>query len=81
MRFRVAARQHLGHELGIVGRLVAGMSLPKRVPVLGKDLLEDVPVPYRGGQHLEAPSSRKFAVYGALLLPHPRYVVYPSEEP
>ena len=54
---RVATRQHLGHEAFVVGRLVARMSVLKRAPVIGKDLLEDIPVPRGLGHHGVAPSA------------------------
>src|SRR5215510_9361729 len=54
--FRVATRQHLGHQALVVGRLVARMGVGKRVPVLGKDPLEDTPVPRGLYQHRLAPS-------------------------
>src|SRR5215475_3846244 len=53
---RVATRQHLGHEAFVVGRLVTRMGVLKRVPVIGKDLLEDIPVPRGLGHHGGAPS-------------------------
>ena len=54
--FRVAARQHLGHQAIVVRRLVARMSMLKRLPVVSKDLLEDVPVPRGCCHHRVAPS-------------------------
>jgi hypothetical protein len=54
--FRVATRQHLSHQALVVERLVARMGVGKRVPVIGKDLLEDTPVPRRGGHHRVTPS-------------------------
>src|SRR5215475_16111313 len=54
--FRVATRQHLGHQVIIVGRLVARMGVCEPVPVLSKDLLEDTPVPRGLYQHRLAPS-------------------------
>jgi hypothetical protein len=42
-RLGVATHQHLGHQAIVVRRLVAWMGVWKRVPVLGKDLLEDTP--------------------------------------
>jgi hypothetical protein len=52
---RVATRQHLGHQAIIVGRLVARMGACKPVPVLGKDLLEDLPVPRGCCKHQGTP--------------------------
>ena len=61
---RGATRQHLGHQVIIVGRLVARMGACKPVPVLSKDLLEDIPVPRGCCNHPGAPSwgVRMFAV-------------------
>lgn len=42
---RVTTPEHLGHQAIIVGRLVARMGVFEPVPVIGKNLLEDVPVP------------------------------------
>src|SRR5712691_579520 len=53
---RVATRQHLGHQAIIVGRLVARMGMGTLVPVIGKDLLEDVPIPRGFCHHQVAPS-------------------------
>src|SRR5262245_54964740 len=53
---RVATRQHFGHQAIIVGGLVARMGVLKRAPVIGKDLLEDIPVPRGLGHHGVAPS-------------------------
>ena len=53
---RVATRKHLGHQAIVIGRLVARMGVCKPVPVLGKDLLEDIPVPRGCCNHQVAPS-------------------------
>src|SRR5712691_7295137 len=53
---RVATRQHLGHQALIVGRLVARMGMGTLVPVIGKDPLEDVPIPRGFCHHQVAPS-------------------------
>src|SRR2546426_3211319 len=53
---RVATRQHLGHEAIVVGGLIPRVGALKRVPVLGKDLLEDTPVPRGLWHHRGAPS-------------------------
>src|SRR5919109_885866 len=54
--FRVATRHHLRHQALVVGRLVARMGVGERVPVLGKDLLEDTPIPRGVGHHRVPPS-------------------------
>src|SRR5438270_3717974 len=53
---RVATRQHLGHEAIVVGGLIPRMGALKRIPALGKDLLEDTPVPRGLWHHRGAPS-------------------------
>jgi hypothetical protein len=53
---RVPTREHLRHQALIVGRLVTRMDVLKRLPVIGEDLLEDIPVPRRLDQHRVAPS-------------------------
>jgi hypothetical protein len=35
------ARQHLGHQTIIIGRLIARMGVLKCLPVISKDLLKD----------------------------------------
>src|SRR5207249_12335152 len=54
--FWVATRQHLRHQALAVGRLVARIGVGKRVPMIGKDLLEDTPVPRALYQQRLAPS-------------------------
>jgi hypothetical protein len=41
---RIAAGEHLVHEAIVVGFIVARIDAFKPIPVLDKDLLEDVPV-------------------------------------
>src|SRR4029453_17562891 len=43
--FRMATRQHLRHQPVVIGGLIARMGVLKRLPVIGKDLLKDTPVP------------------------------------
>ena len=50
---QAATPEHLGHQALIVGRLVARMGVCEPIPVLGKDLLEDVPAP-RGNASMRA---------------------------
>jgi hypothetical protein len=60
----IAAIQHLGHQVIVVCCLVARMGALKRLPVVGKDLLEDIPVPRGCCNHQGTPSwgGRMFAV-------------------
>src|SRR5207249_12202833 len=44
-------REHLRHQALIVRRLISRMGMLKRLPVIGKDLLEDAPVQRRGCTH------------------------------
>ena len=46
----------LAHELIIIGSLIARMGRLKRLPVIGKELLKDTPVPCGCCQHLRPPS-------------------------
>src|SRR6516165_9508180 len=52
----VAAVEHLVDEPLIVGRSVARTALFKPLPVIDKDLFEDVPVPRRLDEHQITPS-------------------------
>src|SRR5262245_1514837 len=54
--FRVATCQHLGYQAIVVRRLIPRMGVLKRLPVIGKDLLEDTPIPRGFGHHRVAPS-------------------------
>src|SRR5215471_13615268 len=54
--FRVATRQHLGDQASGVRRLIPRMGVLKRLPVIGKDLLEDTPIPRGFGHYRVAPS-------------------------
>src|SRR5262249_4979707 len=74
--FRVATRQHLGHQVIIVGRLVARMGVFEPVPVLSKDLLEDIPVRCMCYPHQD-PRSWGRVVLGAVVVPPRLYAVHP----
>ena len=43
--FRITTRQHLRHQPVVIGGLIARMGVLKRLPMIGKDLLKDTPVP------------------------------------
>src|SRR6516165_11267537 len=43
--FRIATREYLRHQTVVIGGLIARMGVLKRLPVIGKDLLKDTPVP------------------------------------
>src|SRR5215831_576825 len=70
---RGATRQHLRYQALVVGRLVARMGVGKRGPVIGKDLLEDTPVPRGVGHHRVTPSGGDEAVVSRF-----RRFVHPS---
>jgi hypothetical protein len=53
---RIATRQHLRDQASVVGRLIARIGALKRLPVIGKNLFEDTPVPRGCGQHPRPPS-------------------------
>ena len=75
---RVATPEHLGHQAIIVRRLVTRKGVLKRGPVLGKDLLEDTPVPRGLYHHRVAPRwggsmvavQRLYHVSSASSIPH-----------
>src|SRR5712692_7809261 len=52
----VPAPEHLVHEFIIVALIVPRIDVLEPVPVLDKDLFEDVPVPRRFCNHQDAPS-------------------------
>src|SRR4029434_1954696 len=54
--FRVATRQHLGHQVIVVGCLITRMGALEWGPVIGKDPLEDTPVSRELCHHRVAPS-------------------------
>src|SRR5713101_9072596 len=54
--FRVATPKHLGHQAIVIRGLIPRMGVLKRLPVIGKDLLEDTPVPRGCCNHRVAPS-------------------------
>jgi hypothetical protein len=58
----MATRQHLGHQIMRVGRLIARMGVGESIPVVGKELLEDVPVPCGCCQHEGPPSAESDTV-------------------
>ena len=41
----VATGEHLAHQTIVIGGLIPRMGVLKRLPVIGKDLLKDAPVP------------------------------------
>src|SRR6266446_33475 len=69
--------EHLVDESLIVGRVVAGTELFEALPVIDKDLFEDVPVPRRFDNHQIAPSEGG-DVGDAAFLPHLTPCVHPS---
>ena len=54
--FRIATREHLAHQPIVIGGLIARMGVLKRLPVIGKDLLKDTPVPGGCCKHPRPPS-------------------------
>src|SRR5687767_14225509 len=59
----VATLKHVGHQAIIVRPLVTRMGMLKHGPVIGKDLLEDTPVPQDVCHHQAAPSERDQVVW------------------
>src|SRR5712691_6629100 len=52
----VATGEHLAHQPMVIRGLIARMGLLKHLPVIGKDLLKDTPVPCGCGKHPSPPS-------------------------
>ena len=53
---RIATAQHLLHKAVVIASVVARMALFEDVPMIRKDLLEDVPMPPGFDNHEVAPS-------------------------
>src|SRR6516225_5596355 len=75
---KVATRQHLGHQVIIVGSLVARMGVLKRLPMIGKDLLKDTPVPGGCCKHPRPPSEGGWNGNGAVVVPRLLRAVHSS---
>src|SRR5262249_23451160 len=77
---RIATREHLRDQAIVVGHLIARRDALKRVPVIGKDLFEDTPVPRGCCQHPRPPREGVgivavpwlYHVSSALSMPPPR---------
>src|SRR5262249_15696830 len=54
--FWIATCEHLRHQTIVVGRLIARMGVLKPLPMIGKDLLKDTPVPGGCCKHPRPPS-------------------------
>jgi hypothetical protein len=73
----IAAPEHLGHKVIIVGRIITRTKLFKPRPVIGKYLFEDVPVLRRLCNHQSAPSWGIGIVAVPLFLPRLPPSVHP----
>ena len=73
----VAAVEHLLHKTVIIAGVVARVDLFEAVPVIDKDLLEDVPVPGRLENHQSAPSEGYWDVDDDVFLPRLALWVHP----
>src|SRR4029450_13737956 len=67
--FRIATREHLGHQPIVVGGLIPWMGALKRLPVIGKDLLKDTPIPGGCCQHPRSPSEGGGGCDSAVVVP------------
>src|SRR5919106_3504741 len=74
----VAAVEHLLHKTVIIAGVVARVDLFEAVPVIDKDLLEDVPVPRRLENHQSAPSEGYWDVDDDVFLPRLALWVHPA---
>src|SRR5262249_17432785 len=63
----VATGKHLAHQIIVIGGLIPRMSVLKHLPVIGKDLLKDAPVPCGCCQHPSPPSEEVEIVVGLWL--------------
>jgi hypothetical protein len=75
--FRSATREHFRHQASVLGGLIARMGVLKRLPMIGKDLLEDTPVPRECCQHRIAPSGGRDDGDGAAVVPHLTGSIHP----
>src|SRR6516165_5459050 len=66
--FRIATREHLRHQTVVIGGLIARMGVLKRLPVIGKDLLKDTPVPGGCCKHPRPPSEGGWNGDGAVVV-------------
>src|SRR2546421_12085072 len=78
--FRIATRQHLRHQTVVIGGLIARMGVLQRLPVLGKDLLKDTPVPGGCCKHPRPPSEGEWSGDGAGWVPLLRRAVRSSSD-
>ena len=74
----IPAPEHLGHQVIIVGRLVARMGVRKRLPMIGKDLLKDTPVPGGCCKHPRPPNEGGWDGDGAAVVPRLLRAVHSS---
>src|SRR5678815_249356 len=63
----VATGEHLAHQIIVIGGLIPRMGVLKRLPLIGKDLLKDAPVPGGCCQHPRPPSEEVKMVVGPWL--------------
>src|SRR6266478_5390906 len=75
---RIATREHLRHQTVVIGGLIARMGVLKRLPVIGKDLLKDTPVPGGCCKHPRPPSEGEWACDGAVVVPRLLRAVHSS---
>src|SRR5215475_750392 len=75
---RIATREHLRHQTAVIGGLIARMSVLKRLPVIGKDLLKDTPVPGGCCKHPRPPSEGGWDCDGAVVVPRLSRAVHSS---
>src|SRR3989442_15376646 len=62
----------------VIGGLIARMGVLKRLPVIGKDLLKDTPVPRRCCKHPGPPSEGEWDCDGAVVVPRLLRTVHSS---
>src|SRR6516162_4960000 len=76
--FRIATREHLRDQTIVIRSLIARMGILKRLPMLGKDLLKDTPVPGGCCKHPRPPSEGAWDCDGAVVVPRLLRTVHSS---
>src|SRR6266568_3107027 len=76
--FRIATREHPRHQTSVIRRLIPRMGVLKRLPVIGKDLLKDTPVPGRCYKHPRPPREGGWNCDGAVVVPRLLRAVHSS---
>src|ERR1041385_3663888 len=66
--FWIATREHLCHQVVVIGGLIARMGVLKCLPMIGKALLKDTPVPGGCCKHPRPPSEGGWDCCGVVVI-------------